>query len=80
MDIKVLGTGCSRCKILEKATIQAVKELELNVEVEKIEDIQKIMEYGILSMPGLVINGKIALTGQVPKIEELKTIIKRYKD
>jgi len=75
MDIKVLGTGCAKCKTLEKATQQAVEELSLAATVEKIEDIQKIMEYGILRTPGLVINGKVVLSGQVPKVSELKEII-----
>lgn len=79
MDIKVLGTGCARCKLLEKATKQAVDELNLNASIEKVEDIQKIMEYGILSTPGLVINGNVVLSGQVPKVSDLKDILKQNK-
>ena len=75
MEIKVLGTGCAKCKTLEKVTRQAVEELNLNAAVEKIEDIQKIMEYGIMRTPGLVINGKVVLSGQVPKTSELKEIL-----
>lgn len=75
MEIKVLGTGCARCKSLEKVTRQAVEELNLNASVEKVEDIQKIMEYGIMRMPGLVINGKVVLSGQLPKINEVKDIL-----
>ena len=74
-EIKVLGTGCARCKSLEKATREAVEELQLNASVEKVEDIQKIMEYGIMRTPGLVINGQVVLSGQVPKVKELKEII-----
>ena len=75
MKIKVLGTGCAKCKSLEKATKQAVKELNLNATIEKVEDIQKIMEYGIMSTPGLVINGKVVLSGKLPKNDELKNIL-----
>lgn len=75
MEIKVLGTGCARCKSLEKVTKQAVVDLNLNASVEKIEDIEKIMEYGIMSTPGLVINGKVVLSGKLPKINELKDIL-----
>ena len=75
MEIKVLGTGCAKCKSLEKVTIQAVEELNLDASVEKVEDIQKIMEYGIMRTPGLVINGKVVLSGQLPKINELKDIL-----
>ncbi len=75
MEIKILGTGCSRCKSLEHATRQAIGELQLDATVEKVEDISKIMEYGIMRTPGLVINGKVVLFGQVPKTDELKTIL-----
>lgn len=75
MEIKILGTGCAKCKSLEKATIQAVEELNLNTSVEKVEDIQKIMEYGIMSTPGLVINGKVVLSGRLPKSNELKDLL-----
>ena len=75
MKIKVLGTGCARCKSLEAVTRQAVAELHLDATVEKVEDIQKIMEYGIMRTPGLVINDKVVLSGQLPKITELKDLI-----
>ena len=75
MEIKILGTGCSRCKTLEKTTREAVAELNLEASVEKIEDIRKIMDYGIISTPGLVINGKVVLSGKTPKISELKEIL-----
>lgn len=79
IDIKVLGTGCSKCKTLEQATRKAVEELKLNAAIEKVEDIQKIMEYGIMRTPGLVINGKVVLSGQVPKMNALKELISKYQ-
>ena len=75
MEIKVLGTGCTKCKTLESVTRQAADELQLNATIEKVEDIQKIMGYGIMRTPGLVINGKVVLSGQVPKVKELKEIL-----
>jgi small redox-active disulfide protein 2 len=75
MEIKVFGTGCAKCKSLESATRLAVAELNLNASVEKVEDIQKIMEYGIMRTPGLVINEKVVLSGYLPKINELKEIL-----
>lgn len=75
LDIKVLGTGCARCKSLEKATRKAAEELRIDAVIEKIEDIQKIMEYGVMRTPGLVINGKVVLSGQVPKVSELMDIL-----
>ena len=79
MDIKVLGTGCAKCKTLEQTTRQATEELGLNATVEKVEDIQKIMEWGILRTPGLIVNGKIVLSGQVPKVEELKDLLTKHQ-
>jgi len=75
MEIKVLGTGCARCKSLEKITTKAVEELNLDATVEKVEDIQKIMEYAVMRTPALVINEEVVVSGQVPKITELKELI-----
>ena len=75
MNIKVLGTGCARCKSLEKLTVKAVEELNLDATVEKVEDIQKIMEYAVMRTPALVIDEKVVLSGQVPKMTELKSLL-----
>jgi len=75
MEIKVLGTGCARCKSLEKLTSKAVEELNLDATVVKVEDIQKIMEYAVMRTPALVIDEKVILSGQVPKINDLKELL-----
>ncbi len=75
MNIKVLGTGCSNCKTLEKAARKAVEELSLDASVEKEEDIRNIMRYGVMRTPGLVIDEKVVLSGRVPSVGELKEII-----
>lgn len=75
MQIKVLGTGCARCRSLEKITQKAVEELNLDATVEKVEDIQKIMEYAIMRTPALVINDKVVLSGQVPKVTQIKDLL-----
>jgi small redox-active disulfide protein 2 len=72
MEIKILGTGCPKCNELEKATKNAVSELNLTATVTKEQDIMKIMEYGIMRTPGLVIDGKVVLSGRVPSEKELK--------
>ena len=77
MIIKVLGTGCSNCKNLEKATQNAVAELGISAQIEKVEDIQKIMSYHIMRTPALVIDEKVALYGRVPSVNELKEIISK---
>jgi len=64
MEIKILGTGCANCKALEKSTMNALAELDVAADVEKVEDIQKIMSYGIMRTPGLIIDGKVVLTGR----------------
>lgn len=75
MEIKVLGSGCARCKSLEKITQQAVEELNLNATVEKVEDFQKIMEYAVMRTPALVINEKVVLSGIVPKVAQIKDLL-----
>jgi len=75
MEIKVLGTGCARCKALEKITRKAVDELNLDASVEKVEDIQTIMEYAVMRTPALVINEKVVLSGQVPKVSAMKDLL-----
>jgi len=75
MEIKVLGTGCANCKTLEKSVINALAEMDFDANVEKVEDIVKIMSYGVMRTPALVIDGKVVLSGKVPSVKELKEII-----
>ena len=75
MQIKVLGTGCAKCKSLEKVTRKAVDELNLDATVEKVEDIQKIMEYAVMRTPALVVNEKVVLSGQLPKLADIKQLL-----
>ncbi|MCB2197518.1 MAG: TM0996/MTH895 family glutaredoxin-like protein [Bacteroidetes bacterium] len=75
MEIKVLGTGCPKCKSLEKATREAVAEMNVEANIAKVEDIMKIMEYGIMHTPGLVINGNVVIAGRVPSSAEIKELI-----
>lgn len=79
MEIKVLGPGCPNCKTLFKSVITALEELKITADVEKVEDIVKIMNYGIMRTPGIVIDEKVVLSGRVPSMHELKEIIEKYK-
>jgi small redox-active disulfide protein 2 len=80
MNIIVLGTGCAKCKTLEQLTRKVVTDLKLNAEVTKEEDIQKIMSYGIMRTPGLVVNGKVIISGRIPSENELKELLtKEFK-
>ncbi|MEA4982272.1 MAG: thioredoxin family protein [Paludibacter sp.] len=75
MEIKVLGTGCPKCKTLEKNTRDAVVGLGIDATISKVEDIVDIMSYGIMSTPALVINGKVAVKGRVPSTDEIKELL-----
>lgn len=75
MEIKILGPGCPKCKALEKSVINALAEMDISAEVTKVEDIMKIMEYGVMNTPGLVINGKVILAGRLPALNEIKSLI-----
>ena len=75
MKIKILGTGCPKCKALDKATRDAVTELGISAEIEKEEDIMKIMQYGVMHTPALVIDGKVVASGRVPSEKELKDLL-----
>ncbi len=75
MEIKVLGTGCTKCKTLEKNTIEAVNELAIDANVTKVEDIVEIMNFGVMTTPALVVDGKVVLKGKVPSVEEIKLLL-----
>jgi small redox-active disulfide protein 2 len=76
MKIEVLGMGCSNCNKLYQNALEAVKLSGKKVEVIKVEDIQKIMGYGVLSTPALVIDGVVKVAGKVPKVDDIKEWIK----
>lgn len=75
LEIKVLGTGCSKCKKLEELTHKVVDELGLKATITKVEDIAQIMQYGIMSTPGLVVDEKVILAGKLPSLKELKELL-----
>ena len=73
--IKVLGTGCSKCKTMYNNVMQAVKEAGVEAEVEKIEDIQEIMKYNLLSSPALLIDDEVKVKGRVAEVNEIKQFL-----
>ena len=75
MKIKILGPGCARCDQLEKITEEVVKELGIDVSLEHVKDVKKIMEYPILHTPGLVLNEELVCSGRVPTKAEVTTYI-----
>jgi small redox-active disulfide protein 2 len=77
MEIKILGTGCTNCTNLEKSVREAVAELNLDASVVKEEDIVKIMNYGIMRTPAMVVEEKVIFYGRVPSVNELKEMLTR---
>jgi small redox-active disulfide protein 2 len=75
MIIQVLGTGCAKCKTLYDNANKAVQEAGVDALVEKVEDIRQILEFQVLMMPGLVIDGYVKAAGRIPTVEEIKRMI-----
>lgn len=75
MELKILGTGCANCKNLEKATLEAVKQLHLDATITKVEDIQKIIEYGVMRTPALVVDEKVVSVGKVLSAHEIQKLL-----
>lgn len=72
MKIEILGTGCPKCKQLESNARKAVEELKINAEIVKVTDIERIISYGVMSTPALVIDGKVKSYGKVADVNEIK--------
>jgi len=72
MIIKVLGSGCSSCKKLEENTRKAIEELGIEATLEKVTDFKKIMAYGVMKTPALVVDEKVKIMGRVPSPDEIK--------
>ena len=77
MNIKILGTGCSKCDDLERNVKQAVAELGIDAAIEKVEDIVSIMKYGVMTTPVLVIDEKVVVKGKVVDVNEIKKLISK---
>jgi small redox-active disulfide protein 2 len=75
MDIKILGTGCSKCKTLEEITRKVVKDNGIDANISKVEDIVEIMKYNIMTTPALVVNEKVVSKGRLPSVEEIKQFL-----
>jgi small redox-active disulfide protein 2 len=75
MEIKILGTGCAKCKTLEQLTKEVVSKNNIDATITKVEDIIEIMKYNILTTPALVIDGKVVSKGRIPSTEEIKQLL-----
>ena len=75
MIIKILGTGCPKCKTLEKLTREVVEQNGIEATITKVEDIVEIMKYGIMSTPALVVDEKVEIKGRVPSLDEIRKVL-----
>ena len=75
MKIQILGTGCMKCEKLEANAKEAIKEKGAAYEVEKISDIKKIMDFGVMLTPALAIDGQVKIAGKVLSVEEIKKLL-----
>jgi len=77
MKIQILGPGCPRCKQTEANAREAVKNLGLDAEVEKITDINKIADFGVMATPALAVDGDVKFSGRIPSVEEIEKLLKQ---
>ncbi len=75
MKIQILGTGCAKCKKLTENAEAAARELGLDYEIEKIEDIQQIIRFGVMMTPALAVDGKVKTSGRVATVDEIKRLL-----
>ena len=75
MEIKILGSGCAKCKTLEKLTREVVEQNGIDATITKVEDIVEIMRYGIMSTPALVVDEKVEIKGRVPSSDEIRKVL-----
>jgi len=76
IEVKVLGTGCANCKATQKLIEHVTSENGISINLEKVEDMATIMSYGIMSTPGVIIDGKVAHAGGIP---DKKTVLSWFK-
>ena len=76
MKIEILGTGCPKCKKTTQNAQQAVEDLGIDAEIIKVEELEKITEYGVMMTPALVIDGDVKVTGRIPSTKEIIEWIK----
>jgi small redox-active disulfide protein 2 len=75
MKLQILGTGCAKCEALKQATEKAAQSLGIPYELEKVTDLNRIMLFGVMITPALVVDGKVKVSGKVPSVEEIKAMI-----
>ena len=74
-ELKILGTGCAKCRKLTEQTEAAAKSLGVAYHIEKVTDLQEIMAYGVMMTPALVVDGEVKTVGKVPSVDEIKKLL-----
>ena len=77
LEIKILGTGCSRCKTLEIITREVVEQTGINATITKVEDIVDILKYNIMATPALIVSEKVEIKGRIPSADEIKQVLSK---
>ncbi|MGN0405670.1 MAG: thioredoxin family protein [Bariatricus sp.] len=77
MNIKVIGSGCDKCDKVYALVKEAVSELALDADIEKVEDLIEIVKLGVMSAPSIMVDGKVVISGQVPTKEKIKKILRK---
>jgi small redox-active disulfide protein 2 len=75
MKLQILGTGCPRCNALTMAVEQAAQTLGVEYELEKVTDLKRIISFGVMTTPALVVDGQVKVSGKVPSVDELKQLL-----
>jgi small redox-active disulfide protein 2 len=75
MKLQILGTGCAKCNALTQATEQAAQSLGVPYELEKVTELNRIMSFGVMMTPALVVDGKVKVSGKVPSVDEIKKLL-----
>ncbi len=73
--IEILGPGCARCKETYRVVLQAVEADHLEADVEKVESMERMIELGLLATPGVAVDGKVVLSGRIPKVDEIRKLL-----
>ncbi len=79
MKLQILGTGCAQCNALTMATEKAAQTLGLTYQLEKVTDLKQIMAFGVMTTPALVVEGTVKVSGKVPSVEQIKTMLQPVK-
>jgi small redox-active disulfide protein 2 len=77
MKIKILGSGCAKCKKLEQNAIKAVETAGVNADIEKVTEMNKIMDYGVMMTPALVIDEKVVSVGKLLSVEQISKLLSK---